>query len=340
MKSIVYKGKEKFALEEMPKPVLEKGEVLIEVKYAGICGSDLFIWLGKHKRIKPNTILGHEFSGKIVEIKENSHNNSDNLKVGDQVAVRPNFYCGICDNCQRGFFHLCRHFGLYGIDADGGFAEYVKVKKENVLKTFNKVDYDELALVEPLSVALHAIRRSNFKLGDTVNILGGGPIGLLIASLLKVAGATKINIFELNPFRIKKAQEMGFATIDTSGKNMLSSDIYSNNETDIVFDTVGLKTVSRQLVKLVRTRGDIIIVGMYKELAEIDLLSMLYKEASIKAILIYEKEDVEKAVRLIDKHQIDLKPIITHKLPFEKIQECMEKIHDQEIDALKILLHP
>jgi len=282
--------------------------------------------------------LGHEFCGQIINLKDDSGNSND-LKIGDQVAVRPNFYCGVCDNCQRGFFHLCRHFGLYGIDADGGFAEYVKVKKENVIKTINKVDYDELALVEPLSVALHAIRQSNFKLGDSVNILGGGPIGLLIASLLKIAGATRLAIFELNPFRINKAKEMGFTTVDTSMKNQ-KEDVYNNKEADIVFDTVGLKTISQQLIKLVRTRGEIIIVGMYKELAEIDLLSMLYKEATIKAILIYEKEDVEKAVRLIDNHQIDLKPIITHKLPFDKIQEYMQKIHDQKIDALKILLYP
>ncbi len=260
------------------------------------------------------------------------------LQIGDQVAVRPNFYCGVCDNCQRGLFHLCRSFGLYGIDADGGFAELVKVRKENVVKTYNQVDYDELALVEPLSVALHAIRRSNFKVGDSVNILGGGPIGLLIAAILKISGATRINIFEINPFRMDKARNMGFSVIDSSKDN---PDISLNKmETDVVFDTVGLKSTSRQLVNLVRYRGDIVIVGMYKEYAEVDLLAILYKEAAIRGILIYEKEDVEKAVRLIDNHQIDLKPIITHKLTFENIQDSMQKIYQHEIDALKILLHP
>ena len=338
MKAILYKGKKNFVLENIPKPVLEKGEVLIEVKFAGICGSDLFIWLGKHQRIKSNTILGHEFSGKIVDIKENGE--ESNLQIGDQVAVRPNFYCGVCDNCQRGLFHLCRSFGLYGIDADGGFAELVKVKKENVVKTYNRVDYDELALVEPLSVALHAIRRSNFKVGDSVNILGGGPIGLLIAAILKISGATRINIFEINPFRMDKARNMGFSVIDSS-KDKDSPDIPLNKmEADVVFDTVGLKSTSRQLVNLVRYRGDIVIVGMYKEYAEVDLLAILYKEATIRGILIYEKEDVEKAVRLIDNHQIDLKSIITHKLTFENIQDSMQKIHQHEIDALKILLYP
>jgi 2-desacetyl-2-hydroxyethyl bacteriochlorophyllide A dehydrogenase len=333
MRAILYKGEKNFVLENVPMPVLDKGEVLIEVKYAGICGSDLFIWLGKHQRIKPNTILGHEFSGKIVDIKDDGR--ESNLQVGDQVAVRPNFYCGICDNCQRGLFHLCRHFGLYGIDTDGGFAEFVKIKKENVVKTFNKVDYDELALVEPLSVALHAIRRSNFKIGDSVNVLGGGPIGLLIASILKISGATKINIFEVNPFRMDKAQQMGFSIIDTSKIENLNQ-----LETDVVFDTVGLRSTSRQLVDLARCRGDIVIVAMYKEFAEIDLLSMLYKESSMKAILIYEKEDVEKAVRLTDNHQLDLKPIITHKLTFDNIQDSMKKIYHHKIDAIKILLHP
>ena len=338
MKAILYKGEKNFVLENVPKPVLEKGEVLIEVKFAGICGSDLFIWLGKHQRIKPNTILGHEFSGKIVDIKENGE--KSDLQIGDQVAVRPNFYCGVCDNCQRGLFHLCRSFGLYGIDADGGFAELVKVRKENVVKTYNQVDYDELALVEPLSVALHAIRRSNFKVGDSVNILGGGPIGLLIAAILKISGATRINIFEINPFRMDKARNMGFSVFDSS-KDKDNLDIPLNKmETDVVFDTVGLKSTSRQLVNLVRYRGDIVIVGMYKEYAEVDLLAILYKEAIIRGILIYEKEDVEKAVRLIDNHQIDLKPIITHKLTFENIQDSMQKIHQYEIDALKILLHP
>jgi len=336
MKAILYKGEKNFALENVPMPVLDKGEVLIEVKHAGICGSDLFIWLGKHQRIKLNTILGHEFSGKIVEIKDNGKESY--LKIGDQVAIRPNFYCGICENCQRGLFHLCRNFGLYGIDADGGFADFVKVKKENVVKTYNQVGYDELALVEPLSVALHAIRRSNFKVGDSVNILGGGPIGLLIAAILKISGATKINIFEINLFRKDKAKNMGFSVMDASNNKLDNQ--FEKIEADVVFDTVGLKSTSRQLIDLIRCRGDIVIVGMYKEFAEVDFLSMLYKEANIKSILIYEKEDVEKAVRLIDNHQIDLKPIITHKLTFENIQDSMQKIHQHEIDALKILLHP
>jgi len=144
-----------------------------------------------------------------------------------------------------------------------------------VIKAYNQVDYDELALVEPLSVALHAIRRSNFKVGDSVNILGGGPIGLLIAAVLKIAGATRINIFEINPFRLDKARNIGFSVIDTSKNN---PDIPQDKmEADVVFDTVGLKTTSRQLVNLVRCRGDIVIVGMYKEYAEVDLLAILYK---------------------------------------------------------------
>ncbi len=338
MRAAIYKKPKCFEMKNVNKPELKNEEVLIKIKFSGICGTDYLTWLGKHPRVKTSTILGHEISGIIDDIKSA---NTSYLKIGDPVTIRPNYYCNKCINCQRGLFYLCQNFGLYGIDKNGGFAEFMKVPVKNVIKLSTEIDFDEIAVIEPLAVAVHAVRRSKFKVGDRVGILGGGPIGLLISSVLKTAGASEIYVSEINPFRINKAKEMNFEVINPE-KSDLSEKINkytANNKLDILFDTVGLSNSAQLLVKLVKTHGEVVIVAMYKEMVLFNFLEFLFQEQNITSTILYSKEDFNKAVNLIENKKINIRPIITHHLPLNDIQMGMEMIHNKD-DALKILISP
>jgi len=339
MKAAIYEGCKKITIRDVNKPVLDNNEVLIRVEYCGICGSDLFIYSGNNSRVKPHTIIGHEFCGEVVEI--NSFYQNLDLEIGDKVAVRPTYPCGQCEACKKGRFNICRNQALFGVDTNGGFAEYVKVPLDNVIKVSDKVDYDEIAMVEPLAVAVHAVSRSNIKIGDKVLVLGGGPIGLLIASVLKIAGASQIIVSEINPYRLEKARSLGFKVINSQKTDIFKEikKITNGIGIDLLFDAAGVPYTAKQSAKLVRIQGEIVVVGLFKKPAEFDFLSFMRKEQRAIGAHIYIEDDVKKAVELLENKQLDVKPLISHILKLEDILEGFKMIQTNA-SVMKILVTP
>lgn len=339
MKAAIYEGGKKIVIRDVDRPVLNNNEVLIRVEYCGICGSDLFVCSGNHPRVQPPTIIGHEFSGVIAEI--NSFYQNLDLEIGDRVAVRPTYPCGRCEACKKGLSNICRKLALIGIDTDGGFAEYVKVPLDNVIKVSDQVDYDEIAMVEPLAVAVHAVSRSSIKIGDKVLVLGGGPIGLLIASVLKIAGASQIIVSEINPYRLEKVRTLGFTAINPQEEDIFKEveKITNGIGVDLLFDAVGVPITAKQSAKLVKIQGEIIIVGVFEEPAEFDFLSFMNKEQRAIGVRVYTEDDVKKAVELLENKQLDVKPLISHILKLEDILEGFKMIQTNA-RAMKILVTP
>jgi len=339
MKAAVYEGSQKISIKNVEMPVLESDEALVQVKYCGICGSDLFICSGKHPRVKPPLIFGHEFSGVIIKINE--QNLKTELKIGDRVAVRPTYPCGQCDACREGAFHICGKLALIGIDSNGGFAEYVKVPLSNIVKVSKQVAFEEIALVEPLAVAVHAVRSSRMKVGDRVIVLGGGPIGLLIASLLKLAGATQIIISEVNPYQLDKANSLGFITINPLVEDIIKrvDNLTNGKGADLLFDAAGVPSTAEQSTKLVKVQGEIVIVGVFEEPAEFDFLSFMNKEQKAVGIRVYSAGDVKKAVELLEAKLIDVRPLISHKLKLDDIEKGFKLIKNNA-ETMKIMIYP
>lgn len=339
MKAAVYEGGQRIVIRDVEKPRIFDNQVLIKVKYCGICGADLFIASGNHPRIKTPTIIGHEFAGEIVAI--NQLKGPKNLQTGDRVAVKPTYSCKECSTCKAGYFHVCKNIGLFGIDQDGGFAEFVKVPIENVIKVSDQVNYEEIAITEPLAVALHSIRRSRFRIGDRVIILGGGPIGLLIGLLLKLAGASLIIISEVNPFRIKIIKEMGLIPVNPL-KDDLSSIVKektAGDGFDILFEAAGVLATSKQMVEFTKIRGQIVIVGLFEEGADCDFRNLALKEQDIVGVRVYTEDDINKAVKMLETQQINVKPLITNKLKLEELNKGIEMIGNKD-DVFKILISP
>jgi 2-desacetyl-2-hydroxyethyl bacteriochlorophyllide A dehydrogenase len=335
MKALVYHGKGDLRIDDVARPRCKEDHAIIEVKYAGICGSDLTIYGGKHPRAKPPVILGHEFSGIIVERK--GHGRPD-LNEGDRVTAEPTFSCGICELCRSGSYHICKEKGLYGIDGDGAFADFVQVPLKTVFKLPDSVSLEEGAMVEPLAVAVRAVGISELPIGSYVVVLGAGPIGLLTAQVARAAGAARVTVVEIAEFRMKMAEKMGFPVLlpeEATGENVLK--ITEGKEIDVVFDAAGSPAAALLGTALVKRTGRIVIVSIYKEPAPYDLAAVTYGEIQIQGSCIYTFKDFSKAIGLAEGPKIQLPPLITHKFPLEAGLEAFETLMEGK-NTQKVLI--
>ena len=334
MKAIVYKGPEKLYLENIEKPRINKGEALIKVSYAGICGTDVHTFEGKYRTVPP-MVLGHEFSGEIVEIK---CDRKEFFKVGDKVVSRPTIICGNCFACKNGYFNVCESLKMIGIDFDGAFAEYVKVPINTLYKIPKRISLKQASLIEPLAVAVHSIRNSDLRVGDDVVIFGAGPIGMLLGLVAKISGASSVFITDINDFRVKKAKSLGLDSLNIKGKNFLK---YIQEKTldkmaDISFDAAGVDATAEIITDATRIKGQIVIVSTYKEVPRFNLFSILFKEQKVIGTRIYLDEDYIKALALLKKHP-EIEKIVTNIISLKEVQNYIRAIINNE-DVLKILI--
>ncbi len=337
MRAAVYQGAFDIRPQEVPLPVLQEGEVLIKVGYAGICGSDLTIYLGIHRRAKAPLIMGHEFSGTVVEVK----GESGGFSVGDRVVVEPMLACGECPSCKEGFYYLCDRFGLIGVDVDGAFAEYVRAPVGRVYHLPDAVSLESGALIEPVAVAVHAVRRSRLELGARAVVLGAGPIGLLVAQVARVVASVPVEMMEVSDFRLERARELGFDPVD--GKNAdVKAEILRRTDgrgADVLFDAAGVASTVQQHPLLVRKRGQVVMVAMPKEPMAVDFVSSNLKELETVGCMVYNAQDYRAAISLVAQGKIDVKPLISHVLPLERAKEGLE-LAKQAKTAVKVLVSP
>jgi 2-desacetyl-2-hydroxyethyl bacteriochlorophyllide A dehydrogenase len=336
MKAGLFVSEKKVVVGEIEKPTLKKGEALIKVSYAGICGTDMMIYYGKHPRAKAPLVMGHEFSGVIEEI-----NGDSSFSVGDRVVVEPTLSCGTCEACISGQYYVCKTLKLIGIDMHGGFAEYVAVPINRLHRIPGELSDAHAALVEPVAVAVHTVRRSNLKVGDNVVVLGGGPIGLLIGLIAKLGGANQIIVSEISPYRLDKAKELGFVAIDAKRTNIYEQVAALTNDlgADIVFEVAGTQDTAAQMVDLTKIQGQIVVVSVFKQSPSVDLAKMHYKEISLTTTRCYSTRDFQKAIRFMAKGIIDVSPFISHQLPLEHIAKGFELMENPDV-SLKILFQP
>jgi 2-desacetyl-2-hydroxyethyl bacteriochlorophyllide A dehydrogenase len=335
MKALIYHGKHDLRIEEIDRPRCEENHAVIEVRHAGICGSDLTIYEGKHPRTKPPIVLGHEFSGVIVERKGDDRGD---LKPGDRVTVEPTFFCGHCDLCQSGSYHICREKGLYGVDADGAFAQYIQVPLKTVYRLPLDTSLEEGAMAEPLAVAVRAVAVAKLQVGERVLVLGGGPIGLLTAQVARTGGAAEVIMVEPLESRAKVAEGLGFVSLspeEAELKRVL--DITGGREIEIVVDAAGSEPAALLGTQLVKRTGRIVIASVYKKPVPYDLATVTYGEIHVMGTCIYTFRDFAKAISLLEGRKIQLLPLISHRYPLEAGLEAFAKLIQRE-NAQKIML--
>lgn len=335
MIAAVFVGKEKIEVKEVDVPKIGDEEALVRVKYAGICGTDLHIFAGKHPRAKPPLIMGHEFSGEIVELKTEKRKD---LCEGDRVVAEPLISCGECFACRIGQGHVCAKLGFYGIDADGAFAQYVKIAAGRLLKIPDRMSFDIAALIEPVAVAVHAVRLSSLKIGDMVCVQGGGPIGLLTGMVAKLNGASQVFVCEKQPFRLKLAEELGLRTIDANNQDPVAAifKLSAGRGADIVFEAAGAPATILLAPKLCRVCGEVVIVAMPKEPLPVDILSVTFKELTLKGVRAYAVYDFERAIKIVADSGLDFSRFISEPFPLAEVMAGMQAAREAK-DVMRVL---
>lgn len=336
MQTVVYEGKGNLAIKEKQLPVLEKGEALIRVSHVGICGTDILVWHGGLERVQPPVVLGHEFSGVIEKISDDQYS----FQEGDRVVAEPLITCQSCLACRTGFYNVCTSLKLIGVDTDGGMAKYVKVPVNKLFKLKPTTSMQEAAFVEPLAVGVHMVNQANLQAGQKALIIGGGPIGLITASVAKLKGA-EVYISEINRFRIKKAQEFGFATINPSNENLVEKikEVTQGEGAHVTFEVTGTGKGAADMIENTCVRGTAVVAGLQKKPPVIDLYQVVAKELNLVGSRVYTKTDFEIALDLIESGKFNPKKMISKIIPLgETITEGFEAIEKGE-PVLKILVN-
>ncbi|WP_313127949.1 zinc-dependent alcohol dehydrogenase [Anaerocolumna sp.] len=332
---VVEPGKVDFLERELKNP--EGKEVLIRIVSSSICGSDLHIFKGKHPSAPLPVTIGHEFSGDIIAVGDQVKN----VKAGDRVTVEPCLVCGECLACRTGNYGYCENISFTYRNGDGAMAQYIMVQEPYVYKLPDSMSYDEGALIEPLSVAAHAVRRADIKLGERVIIIGSGAIGMLIAALSRRSGASEVVVVDHNDGKLQMALEMG-ATRTINSKN---EDIYQvvNELTDGYgmdksFECVGLEATFLQAMMSIKKNGLATIIGIFENPnITIPATRFITHEIKVQGSQGY-CWDFPVALSVAD--TIPLKKLITHKFPLDQLQEALETCLSREKGAIKVLIEP
>ncbi len=319
MKAIVWTKPNEIELKEVPIPQPKEGWALVKTAYGGICGSDITIKSGKHPRAKAPLILGHELVGTIVEL-----NGKSNLSEGERVVLEPLLACGECTPCKNGFDHVCENLKLLGVETDGGFAQYFVAPIERLYKINSAVTDQQAALAEPLAVAVHSVNYAKPKADSKAVVIGAGPIGLLIALVLKAKGVASIYLSELDEHRLKLAQSLGFKTIDAKKEDPVKTilELTDGKGCDLTFDAAGFPAVGMQIIPMTAIKGKIIMAALHKQPCEVFFRDLSYKEVLIQGIRIYAKGDFKEAVELLETKKVDVTPLISHQFSSDNYKEA------------------
>ena len=334
MKATVYEGNKSFKVIEKEIEQPQKGEVRIKVAYVGVCGTDVHIYHGMmDKRVKMPETIGHEMSGVIDAVGEGV----SEYAVGDKVVVRP-LDDRLVKPSDKGFNHICEELKFVGIDSEGAMQQYWNVPDFILHKLKAETDLKLAALIEPLSVATHDVRRSGLVKGETAVVLGGGPIGLLVAMVAKEVGAQVI-VSEVNPKRVAKAKELGFDAVNPMDVDLVEyvKGKTENRRADVVFEVAGVQPTLDIMCEVAGIRGRILMVAIHGEKKPVDLFKFFWKELSLIGARVYEKEDYEKSIQLITANELPFEQMITDVQPLTKIQQVFENI-DNNPDGMKVLM--
>ncbi|MFJ7839673.1 2,3-butanediol dehydrogenase [Lysinibacillus sphaericus] len=342
-----YKARD-IRVENIEEPSIASGKVKIKVHWTGICGSDLheyaagpiFIPVEQPHSISKDIapiVMGHEFSGEVVEIGEGV----TKVKIGDAVVVEPILSCGECAACKKGKYNICKQLGFHGLSGGGGgLSEYTVVDDHMVHKMPAGLSYEQGALVEPAAVALHAVRQSKLKAGDKAAVFGTGPIGLLVIEALRASGASEIYAVELSAERAAKAMELGATAVinpqDEDAVERLHA--LTNGGVDVAFEVTGVPVVLQQAIDSTTFEGETIIVSIWESSASIQPNNIVLSERTVKGIIAYR--DIFPAVmELMTKGYFPADKLVTKRIGLDDVvTEGFEALM-KEKNHIKILVN-
>jgi len=325
-------------VKSVPKPVAGPGEVLIAVRHAGVCGTDLHIadWdAWAQGRIKPPIVVGHEFAGEIEALGEGV----TELKVGQPVTAEGHIICGHCLQCRTGNGHICKNTRIIGVDRDGAFAEYIVMPSTNVL-TLDGIPTEVGAIMDPMGNAFHTVLTAEIP-GSTVFVVGCGPIGCFAVGIARAAGATKVIASDVNPKRLALAARMGAHVTINAGKDDVVKTVLAETGgegADVVCEMSGVPSALHQAFAAVRMGGRVQLLGIPKGEVPVDFATeIIFKGITLYGVIGRKMyETWHQMRRFLSGGQFDPRPVITHKFPLANIDDALAAIRSG--DAGKVIL--
>lgn len=340
MRAGVYHPGEGLRLEERPVPQPGRGQLQVQVQAVGICGSDIHYYKDGHIGdwvIERPHVLGHEFSGVVTAIGEGALG----FELGDRVAIEPCLPCGACGACRAGRYNVCTNLRFIGSPhTDGAFAQYVIVQPRFAHRLPPSLDFELGALVEPTAVAVQAVRRSQLRLGQTVAIVGAGPIGLLTLAVALASGASAVFVSDVNARRLEKARELGATAVLDARSNAVEAvmELTDGRGADVVFEAVGSAATIDQAVAMAAPGGRLTVVGMSSQaVVPFNFLALQAKELDLASVWLY-LDAFPTAIALLASGRVDAGKIVTHRFPVAEIVAAMDMAASGRDSPIKVIV--
>lgn len=333
MKAVAFQGLHRpLAFETLPDPTPDAGQVVVKVGRCGICGSDLHMTEDAAYGCKHGDVLGHEFAGEVVDLGREV----EGLKRGDLVSVIPLMSCGDCEHCRKGEVQWCERFGLQG----GGYAEFALTRPNQCVKLPGGVSFADGAIVEPLAVALHGVNLAGLKAGDTVLVLGAGPIGLAVAFWARRMGAARVAVQDIAEFQRQRALDMGADLFVVDPADPVgSAERALGGRADVLFECVGIPGLIDQAVRQVRNRGTILLLGLCTRPDTFNSFAMLQKEARLVTSAFFTRQEYEAALDALNAGAIEPRLLVTDTISLAETPEVFESLK-QRSGQCKVLIAP
>jgi len=343
MKAAFLIGKKKVVIEDIPSPEIKREtDVLVRIRRVGICGSDIHYFLEGRigdQIVKDRIILGHEAAGDVVETGKGVKR----VKKGQRVAIEPGISCGACQQCVRGKPNLCPDVRFFGTPpVDGAFREFVVVPESNLYPLQEGLDYNEGVLSEPLAIGLYGVRLSGFSVGDSVAIVGAGPIGLSILFSVVSGGARKVFVSDLLPSRLEMAKKLGADRVVLASEEDIVDVVKKETDgvgVEIGYEAAGKRETFRQSTDVARIGGKAVIYGIPEDdRIEFDAHSIRRKELSIINVR-RSAHTTELALSLIAKSSLPFSSLVTHTFPLDKIEDALNIVAEYKDGVIKAVIN-
>lgn len=335
MKAAVLHAVGDLRYEDVPVPKIAAGEVLVKVRAAGVCGSDIPRVMTKGTYSFP-LVLGHEFAGEVAQVGDNV----STFNVGDRVAVFPLIPCGKCAYCQIGEYAQCDDYDYLGSRRDGGFAEYVAAPADNLVPIPDNVGFDCAAMTEPASVALHALRRTSVDVGDSVAILGAGPIGIILAQWARICGAGRVFLTDIVDEKLDVVRGYGFKDCINAAREDAVKRIVEETDgrgADICIEAAGTAVTFEQSLRIARKLGKVILMGNVSGdvvIPERTASAILRGQLTIygtwnSSFTAVPKNEWRTALQFMSSGALDLKPLITHRFKLDQVNDAFDMMYNR-----------
>lgn len=324
--------------KEIPMARAKKGEVVVKIMKIGVCGSDIHVYHGKHPFTPYPVTQGHEVSGEIFEIGEGV----TGLSIGQKVTIQPQVVCGECHPCRNGKYNLCEELKVMGFQTTGTASEYFAVDAKKITPLPDEMSFDDGAMIEPLAVAVHAVRQAEGVEGKDVVIIGAGTIGILLMQVCKAMGAKTVMVTDISDYRLEKAKECGADyAVNTKNKDFGEAidKYYGKDKADLIYDCAGSNITMDQAIKHSRKGSTILLVAVFDGLASVDLAVLNDKELNLKSTMMYRNEDYIDSIQLIAEGKINLSNMVSKHFAFRDYEDAYKFIDDNRETALKVIIN-